>query len=943
MSALISKVKKLREAVGLPHSDRYLHTDVTRIPMYIRRAIFQTEYACRLSQIQDGKHDALIHSAVDHMLDSIRQQGALTLDACATAEKILLPLSEEAKGYTVHMVSHAHIDMNWMWPYHETVSVTLETFRTVLQLMREYPEFTYAQSQASTYQIVEKHEPEMLDEIKQRIHEGRWEVSASTWVEADKNMPNEESMARHLLYTKQYLSNLLDIDPSTLTLDYEPDTFGHSANVPEILNQGGVKYYYHCRGYEGHSIYRWRGQSGAEVLVFCEPTWYLGDTSPNFALYVPDFCEKHGLKDAIKVYGVGDHGGGPTRRDLNLIEEMKTWPVFPTLKYSSYQAFYAKLEEKRDAFPVVEQELNYVFTGCYTTQCRVKASNRIGEAVLTEAETLSAGAKLLANRNVRSEALGDGWKNILFSQFHDILTGSGVRDTREYAMSTFSQTLATANTQKGGAMRSLVNMIDTSMIQEAGCQFESYSEGAGVGYCGPIFFKGMMVPGGGFADRGSSLTRIFHLFNPTDHARREVTEVTVWDYPGDLRSARAYTLGGDPVEFQILSSGNDFGFLHTYDRVLVDVEVPAFGWTTIVFDTQETDAELKFPGDPRVHYPDEFHLENEYLRAEFDVNTGALVSLLDKESGREMLSAPAGFFTIDEDTDKGMSSWVVGRYMRREPLSGHVHVKYGVCGELRQSLELSARFGEGGSELTCTISLDKGARHLDFQTICDWKEVGTPRTFIPQLSFAVPYAQSSRLLYDIPAGSIYRAPLDIDVPACRFAAALPGEGAALMLSTDSKYGFRSCQDTLQVTLIRASYDPDLYPERGLHEFKISVSVRPEREASDLIRAAGDAARPLDYLTARPHHGTLPATGSFLQMEGGDVRLSATKWSEDGKALILRLVNYGAASEASVTLPQPPAAAWLSNALEAPVEPLSVSGNKITFPVRANAMITLRVE
>lgn len=93
--------------------------------------------------------------------------------------------------------------MNWMWGFQETAAVTVDTFRTVLDLMREYPDFTYAQSQASTYQIIEEYAPEMLEEIRQRIHEGRWEVTATTWVEPDKNMPNGESLARHILYTKR--------------------------------------------------------------------------------------------------------------------------------------------------------------------------------------------------------------------------------------------------------------------------------------------------------------------------------------------------------------------------------------------------------------------------------------------------------------------------------------------------------------------------------------------------------------------------------------------------------------------------------------------------------------------------------------------------------------------------------------------------------------------
>ena len=317
-------------------------------PLYELRALGQLEYAYRLCKARPDVDAACVERAADAALASFSACGALTPEAAQQTEQALLPLEQDAKRYTVHLVAHAHIDMNWMWPWHETVAVTLETFRTMLKLMDEDPDFTFSQSQASCYRIVEQFEPEMLQRIKQRVHEGRWEVAASTWVEADKNMPNLESMAHHLLYTKQYLSKLLDIDPATLNLDYEPDTFGHSENVPEILSQGGVKYYYHCRGFEGEALYNWQAPSGASVLAVRDHTWYLGDMSPNFAAYVPQLCERYGITEYLRVYGVGDHGGGPTRQDLSYIRQMQTWPVFPKMIFSTYRAFYGYLEQHKE-------------------------------------------------------------------------------------------------------------------------------------------------------------------------------------------------------------------------------------------------------------------------------------------------------------------------------------------------------------------------------------------------------------------------------------------------------------------------------------------------------------------------------------------------------------------------------------------------------------------
>ena len=132
-----------------------------------------------LSKHREGKYDTIIERAADLLLEYAENDGAITKGAMLAAEQALAPLKDAAKSLKEIFVAHAHIDMNWQWGYNETASLTVDTFRTMLTLMREYPDFTFAQSQASTYEIVEKYAPEMLDEIRQRVKEGRWEVNAA--------------------------------------------------------------------------------------------------------------------------------------------------------------------------------------------------------------------------------------------------------------------------------------------------------------------------------------------------------------------------------------------------------------------------------------------------------------------------------------------------------------------------------------------------------------------------------------------------------------------------------------------------------------------------------------------------------------------------------------------------------------------------------------------
>ena len=227
----------------------------------IIRILSELEFALKLSASLESKYDGEISSALDILCDTVKNEGVITKSAAGEAEKLLLPLSRDSKEYKLILASHAHIDMNWMWSWQETVAASLATFNTILNLMDEYPDFCYSQSQASVYALVEKYDPDMMKRIQKRIAEGRWEVTATAWVETDKNMPSTESLLHHIKDTRDYLRDHWGIDPKSLELDFSPDTFGHSANIPEIDAYGDIKYYYHCRGVDTPNAYRFRAPS----------------------------------------------------------------------------------------------------------------------------------------------------------------------------------------------------------------------------------------------------------------------------------------------------------------------------------------------------------------------------------------------------------------------------------------------------------------------------------------------------------------------------------------------------------------------------------------------------------------------------------------------------------------------------------------------------------
>lgn len=867
-------------------SEKLLTVKSRRNSYHSERIYAELAYAQNLSTVRNGEFDDVINDAADFLTDSLSTFDNITKDAAYEAERRLLPLSAAAKSYKIRAVGHAHIDMNWMWGYQETASLTVDTFRTVLELMKQYPGFTFAQSQASTYQIIEKFAPEMLPEIKARIAEGRWEVSASTWVETDKNMPSGESLLRHILYTKRYLSKLLDISPDSLQLDFEPDTFGHNIATPDICAAGGVKYYYHCRGLDCDDfIYKWRGRSAGELLVYREPKWYNAEITSDCLCDSVLFCGRNNIDVMLKVYGVGDHGGGPTRRDVERLVDMMSWPVFPTITFGTFHGFFKELEQYSDRFPTREGELNYVFTGCYTSQSRIKRANRIAETRLYEAEALSAMAHMLGATD-KAAYYEKAWENVLFNHFHDILPGSGVIDTREYALGHFQDAMSYVTIGGNASMRYIADKIGTEDIIPEQNGEQLLSEGGGVGFASEDG-SGHLFPRAG---RGDGKKRAFAIFNPTSFDYDGVTELTAWDWLYD--GGRAYFTDASGAEAPHKLTANGSGYWgHRYHSFAVRVKVPAFGYSVYTLDERAPDAPTYgsafiFAPDARTDgvYDSDIVLDNGRIRAVFSRGSGKLLSLV--KSGRQLLTEPtASYRLITESSSAGMTSWRVGTYMCVRELNNEQDVKItdiSACG-VRKSFSYTLGFGSG-SRLDVKVSLDDASDTLRFDTRCDFHETGNPGAGIPQLNFELKLPEKvASFVCDVPFGTLTREAVKLDVPALSYAAA--GE---LMLMTDSKYGCRCDGEVLSVDLLRGSYDPDPYPEFGIHNMSIGVAAPDCRD-----KAASEFVHPLPFAPLTRRAGELPLQGSFLRVEG-KAGISALKCGEDG-GLILRLYDRGEGS------------------------------------------------
>ena len=887
------EVTKFEFSKGQPIEEKM---GITPLNCWQKRIFGELEFALALNRSAEGKYENEIRNALDFLRARLDETGTISSADAMEAEQDLLPLQAASKEYKLLLCAHAHIDMNWMWSWQETVAITLDTFRTMLAIMREYPDFVFSQSQGSVYRIVEEFEPSMMEEIKQRIAEGRWEVTASAWVETDKNMPSTESLARHILYTKQYMRDTWGVDPASLEIDFSPDTFGHSAHLPELNNAGGVKYYYHCRGNNvTDPLYRWRAASGKEVLVYREAYWYNSGIKPFIGAGLPELSRRSGgFKTGLIVYGVGDHGGGPTRRDVEAAIDMQGWPIFPRVEFSTFRQFFHEAEAVRDALPIVEGEQNFIFAGCYTTQSRIKRGNRHSEDALAKAEMLGALSKSIIDTPYCPTAYGKAWRDVLFTHFHDILTGSCVQDTREHAMGLFSNSLAIANTQRSQSMRALAARIDTSALARKEDITLSQSEGAGVGY-------GIESFASPAAERGAGIRRLFHIFNDSTHPRKAVAELTVWDWTGDLQQIAFEDCSGAPLRHQLLQSERERYWDHMFFKVLVEVDLPAYGYTTVVMDEAEIESYPSYYLFESTEKPHEnIVLENTHLRAEFCFQTGMLLSLVDKGTDEEMIGMPAGLKLVTCDGN-GDSAWVIGRYMTEKMVMSDVVVRplqFGGC--LRNGLTLEAKVMS--STIKAVITLDSESNALKYDLTVDWHEISKQGQPVPTLVYSAPVSyEAEEYLYDVPAGSMRRPAMHIDVPALTYGAAIDPDGRSLALATDCKYGFRGADDTISVTLIHSTNNPDPYPERGIHHIQLVLFAQDACPVA-MKASAQDALQAPSYISAQFGSGDLPTTKSLFSIEDGTTAvLSGVKWAEDGSGMIVRLYETaGKKTQAKLT-------------------------------------------
>jgi alpha-mannosidase len=829
------------------------------------------EGSLRVSEIDQALMD--MTNVVD--LELPRKEMMLSV---AEGRKRLQPLLKCTNGSTaptLYAVGHAHLDVAWLWPLQETEHKIGRTVSNQLALMEEYPDYVYIQPQPHLFTMLKQRYPDLYERMLARVKTGQFITDGGAWVEPDTNITGGESLVRQFMHGKRFFKEEFGVDCEHF---WEPDVFGYSGAVPQIMLGCGLKYFSTQKilwAYNGgdpfpYNQFIWEGIDGSEVLAHI----YLGygnETSPK---HVYDNWmnrnQKQDVSTALLIFGWGDGGGGPTRNHLEFLKREGNLEGLPKVKMASPIVFFKDMEKRINPKNRFVGELYFqAHRGTYTSQAMVKKGNRKSEWALREAELWGVAARSLAGYDLPLSTLDESWKVVLLNHFHDILPGSSIARVYEEASKMHSQVIATGQ----------------ALAQKAASTLTW---------------------------RGKGLT----VFNSLNWVRKMLVCL-----PEGVQGA--VDALGQPIVVQ--EAGG---------KLMAEASVPACGWTSLIFAEPQGKT-------PAVIKASKTLLENEYLRVKFNAN-GEVISLVDKETGREMMSAPGNRFLMFKDIPDWFDAWDIDSMYKESPveLEPNGEVELISSGPLFATLRLKRHLH--ASDLVQEIRLRRGSRTLEFTTTIEWCE----RHKLLKVSF--PFnVHANEALHEIQFGHIRRPnhaskPFDADrFEVCNHKwSAMMEENRGAAVLNDSKYGINVVGGTMNLTLLKSALSPDMHADLGTQQFTYGVCIwNGSLYDSPVVKDAYEMNAPSTITKG------LSEERSLFTTSAANIIIETVKPAEDGsKDIIIRMYeSKHSATHCRLTTTLAVDGVFETNMLEDDGKKLSFKDGKVELDFRAFEIKTLRLK
>ncbi|GGK75017.1 alpha-mannosidase [Mangrovihabitans endophyticus] len=764
---------------------------------------------------------------------------------------------------TLHMVGNAHLDPVWLWPWQEGYQEARATFWSAIHRMDEYPDFVFTCDQVVLLAWVEESDPELFARIRERVADGRWQLVGGWWVEPDCNMPSGESFVRQGLLGQRWLHSRFGV---TATVGMNVDPFGHQGMLPQILRGQGLRAYCFMRpGPHETSLsgtaFWWESPDGSRVLAYripheyCSPPGDVGGQADK-SLGIVD----RDLGDLMVFFGVGNHGGGPTRANIESIHRYDRMGTYGRMEISSPNRYLDALAERLGdqgmaQLPVWRGDLQLHAPGCYSAHSGIKLWQRRAQAAVLSAERWAAVGASLFDLPYPAADLDRAWRQILFNQFHDVLPGSAIESAYDDARDQLGEAVATAKRIVVRVQNVIARHVDVPLA--AGTQ--------------PVL-----------------------VFNPHPW---QVTMPVELQYGAQPTGVHVVDADGRPTPSQPTQS-----VATTDDRsrgaTVFEAVVPALGYRLYRLRSgAEPD------GAPPADRPaaplraSRTVLENDLLRVEIDAETGWLRSLRDKRTGVDLVAGAGGEHTqICQDPTDTWGHRVQSYRWPGTPMRT-TRIVLRESGPLRARLRVERAWGR--SRVVEEFLLGHRADAVEVRVTIDWREEAHLLKLCFPTALADPVAR-----YEVPFGSIER-PVDgrenpgqswVDLTGT-----VAGRPAGLTVVNNAKHGYDTSPGTpgaegpsIGITAVRSPVyswhdprrlDPDgfySYQDQGIQSFRyLMVPHAGDWRQADPHRRAAELGAPVRAMLESFHPGALPARQSYLDDGGGPVTVTAVKGHEDG--------------------------------------------------------------
>lgn len=740
----------------------------------------------------------------------------------------------------IHLVGQSHIDLAWLWPAKEAVRKVSRTFSTMSSLLEQYPSFTYAQSQPQAFAYMKQFYPDIYERVKGHISSGRFELVGGMWVEPDLNIPSGESLVRQLLYGLSFFEKEFGIKPK---IEWLPDTFGYCASLPQILKLAGMDYFmttkmnWNDTNPFPYDLFYWKGIDGTNVLAYLNH----GVNEYTHPKELNDHWSSYKQKDVhpeqMLLYGHGDGGGGVTREMLAYAEHSEQLPGLPQVKNSTAQQFFESIEKAQPTLPTWYGDMYLeLHRGTYTTHAFNKKANRYAEGLYREAELWTTFAKW-QGALVDDQSIEEGWKLLLFNQFHDIIPGTSIPEVYTQSRKDYQQIHKIGEQQRDKALQSIVSQVDT--------------QGEGKPYI---------------------------LFNSLSWTRAETVYISRND---TLSSVIVKDQNGQVLPTTLRQEADGQLTLSIYVS-----SIPAMGYKTIWLveeEGQNTTEEMAT-------------FENQWETKFYSIKwneKGEMISLFDKEEQREIVveGLAANQFQLYHDRPLVWDAWDIDQEFEKNP-AGYVQLKdvqIVQTGNVEDIIQFN--WDLSNSTITQQVVLSHHHKRIDFRTKIDWKEEHK----LLKVAFPVDI-RASHASYEIPFGTVER-PTSVntsweqaqfEVCGQRFADLSEGNYGVSLLN-DCKYGYDIKDQTIRLSLLRAPKWPDRTADIGVHEF--AYSLYPHKgswQEAQTAQRGIEYNQPVIVKQAEACNGALPSEKSFIQVETDHTFIDTVKEAEDGNGVIVRL-------------------------------------------------------